>query len=52
MIYQTFPASYTLVTRLLSRGVKRPERGIKPTQYSADVKQTADLYFYILSGLS
>jgi hypothetical protein len=47
------PASYTVGTGSLSRGVNRPGRGFDhPPSSSARVKERVELYFYSLSGPS
>ena len=46
-------ASYTLGTWSLSRGVKRPGRGVDhPPQSSSEVKERVELYLYSPSGAS
>ena len=47
------PASYTMGTTSVSRGVKRPERGAnQPSPFSAKVKERVELYRYFLPGPS
>jgi len=45
------PASYTMDTGSLSRGVKRPGRGVQhPPPSSAKIKERVELYLYPFSG--
>jgi len=47
------PASYTMGTGSLSRGVKRPGRGVDhPLTTSAEVRERVELYLYSPSGPS
>jgi hypothetical protein len=47
------PASYTMGTGSLSRGVKRTGHGVEhPNPSSAGVKERVELYLYSLSGSS